>query len=129
VGIVPHLVFALLLVLYPAPACATGAEHSLVVTATAYNSVASQTSDAPTLGAWGDRLRPGTKAIAVSRDLVARGLGRGVRVRIEGLPGEYVVLDKMAARWTRKIDIYMGADVAAARTWGRRRVTIRWSAR
>jgi 3D (Asp-Asp-Asp) domain-containing protein len=68
------------------------------------------------------------KVIAVSRDLLAAGLRRGVRVRIEGLPGEYVVLDKMAARWRNKIDIYMADDLEAARRWGVREVRIWWSA-
>jgi 3D (Asp-Asp-Asp) domain-containing protein len=54
------------------------------------------------------------------------GLRRGTRVRIEGLEGEYRVLDKMARRWKRKIDVYMGSDVEAARDWGVRKVTIRW---
>jgi 3D (Asp-Asp-Asp) domain-containing protein len=68
------------------------------------------------------------RAIAVSRDLLELGLVRGVRVRIEGLPGEYAVLDKMARRWRRKIDIYMGDDVEAARAWGVREVRIHWRA-
>jgi len=104
----------------------TAVERSLVVTATAYNSLPGQTSGDPTVAAWGDRLEPGMKAIAVSRDLIALGLGHGVEVEIVGLPGVYVVRDKMARRWKRKIDIYMGEDVAAARQWGRRTVTIRW---
>ena len=98
----------------------------MVVTATAYNSVPSQTDGDPRIAAWGDTLEPGMKAIAVSRDLLGIGLKRGVPVVIDGLPGEYVVLDKMASRWRRKIDIYMGEDVAAARRWGKRRVRIRW---
>ena len=102
------------------------AERSLEVTATAYNSVASQTNDRPTLAAWGDRLEPGMKAIAVSRDLIPLGLGHRTAVTIEGLPGEYLVLDKMAKRWRRKIDIYMGDDVEAARRWGLRVVQIEW---
>ena len=107
--------------------CSARAEtRTLVVTATAYNSVASQTGDQPNLGAWGDTLRPGMKVIAVSRDLIRRGLGRGTRVRIEGLEGEYVVKDKMHGRWKEKIDIYMGTNVRAARRWGRRKVRITW---
>jgi len=98
------------------------------VTATAYNSVANQTNDDPNRGAWGDTLRPGMKSIAVSRDLIALGLGHNARVRIEGLDGEYVVKDKMNKRWTEKIDIYMGIDVEAARRWGRRKVRITWEA-
>ena len=99
---------------------------TLVVTASAYNSLADQTSDEPGIGAWGDALRPGVNAIAVSRDLLELGLTRGVEVSIEGLPGTYRVLDKMHARWKRKIDIYMGEDVQAARRWGVREVTLHW---
>lgn len=101
-------------------------ERVLAVRASAYNSVASQTDANPALAAWGDHLEPGMRAIAVSRDLLEFGLGRGSRVRIDGLPGEYQVLDKIARRWTRKIDIYMGEDVLAARQWGVQSVTIRW---
>lgn len=111
-----------------ATACATlgppGSE--LVVTATAYNSLPDQTDGHPALAAWGDRLRPGMRAVAVSPDLVARGLERGARVRIEGLRGEYTVLDRMPGRWARRIDIYMGADQRAAQAWGKRRVRIHW---
>lgn len=108
-------------------ACSSGGtERELVVTATAYNSIASQTNSRPTLAAWGDTLVPGMKAIAVSRDLIPLGLRHEVEVEIDGLPGKYVVRDKMAKRWTRKIDIYMGKDVKAARKWGKRKVTIRW---
>jgi 3D (Asp-Asp-Asp) domain-containing protein len=103
-------------------------EYSRVVVATAYNSLPGQTSGDPSLAAWGDRLEPGMKAIAVSPDLIALGLGRGTRVRIEGLSGEYVVLDRMPSRWKGRIDLYMGEDVEAAREWGRRSVRIHWSA-
>ena len=108
-------------------ACATLAPQHLVVSASAYNSLPGQTQGDPNVGAWGDALVPGTRAIAISRDLLELGLVRGVRVRIEGLPGEYVVLDKMAKRWTRKIDIYMGVDRKAALAWGVREVAIRWT--
>jgi 3D (Asp-Asp-Asp) domain-containing protein len=109
-------------------ACAAPAsdERGLRVTASAYNSLSDQTDGNPTLTAWGDRLEPGVRAIAVSRDLIPMGLRHGTRVRIDGLPGEFRVLDKMGKRWTRKIDIYMGVDVDAAIRWGVRPVTIRW---
>jgi 3D (Asp-Asp-Asp) domain-containing protein len=32
----------------------------------------------------------------------------------------------MHQRWTKRIDIYMGHDLDAARTWGKRRVEISW---
>ena len=98
--------------------------EGLVVTATAYNSLPSQGVGRGSHGAWGDRLKPGMKTIAVSKDLLALGLTRGAIVRIEGLPGEYVVLDRLPRRWSRRIDIYMGKDVRAARAWGKREVRI-----
>ncbi|MES1941736.1 hypothetical protein T5B8_15934 [Salinisphaera sp. T5B8] len=91
----------------------------LSVSATAYNSVAWQTTaNKPSIAAWGDELRPGMRAIAVSRDLIKQGLTHGARVKIEGMPGVYVVRDKMNRRWSNKIDIYMGKDVDAAREFG-----------
>jgi 3D (Asp-Asp-Asp) domain-containing protein len=105
-----------------------GQERSALVTATAFNSLPRQTDRRPDIGAWGDRITPGMKAVAVSADLVDEGLERGVRVRIEGLPGEYVVLDRMPAKWSRRIDIYMGTDAAAARAWGQRKVWVFWTA-
>jgi 3D (Asp-Asp-Asp) domain-containing protein len=97
-----------------------------VVTATAYNSLPDQTSGDPTLTASGERLRPGLRALAVSDDLFERGLGFGTRVEIEGVPGEWTVLDRMHGRWRKKIDLYMGRDRDAALAFGERRVRIRW---
>ena len=112
-----------------ATSCVAAEPRSLLVTATAYNSIRAQTDSDPNRAAWGDILKPGMKVIAVSPDLLELGLTRDVVVAIEGLPGEYRVLDKMARRWTHKIDIYMGEDVQAARNWGKRSVRIRWRAR
>lgn len=104
---------------------------SVTVTATAYNSTHAQTDDSPHVGAWGDHLdaavKPGVRVIAVSPDLLKKGLRRGQRVRIQGLKGEFVVLDKMPRRWSNRIDIYMQEDVKAARQWGRRRVRMSWT--
>lgn len=100
----------------------------LHVTATAYTSHVNQTDSTPNIAAWGDRLRPGMKAIAVSRDLLKEhGLKRGQKVRIKGLKGEYAVLDKMNKRWRKKIDIYMGMNKRKAFQWGRRKVEIMWN--
>jgi 3D (Asp-Asp-Asp) domain-containing protein len=101
-------------------------ERSLVVTATAYNSLPEQTDADPHLAAWGDSLAPGMKVIAVSRDLIPVGLDRRTPVKIEGFPGVYLVLDKMHKRWEKRIDIYMGHDLEAARAWGKRQVEISW---
>jgi 3D (Asp-Asp-Asp) domain-containing protein len=100
--------------------------RSVVVDATAYNSLPEQTGEDPSLSASGHRLTPGMRAIAVSPDLVPLGLVHGRRVRIDGVPGVWVVRDRMPARWKRRIDVYMGEDVDAARAFGRRRVRITW---
>ena len=99
-------------------------DHSLEVTATAYTSSPGETDSTPTLAAWGDTLEPGMKAIAVSRDLIKMGLKHGAKVSIDGLSGEYIVLDKMNKRWKKKIDIYMGLDKKAAKEWGKKKVVI-----
>lgn len=99
---------------------------TLEVTATAYNSVRGQTDDNPTLTAWGYTLEPGMKVIAVSKDLIKQGLTHGAWVLIDGVPGVFRVLDKMAPRWRKRIDIYMGLDIKAAREWGRKKVRIWW---
>jgi len=97
------------------------------VTASAYNSIPSQTTkNKPALTAWGDTLKPGMKAIAVSRDLIKMGLKHRTKVKIEGLEDEYIVMDKMNKRWAKKIDIYMGLDVKAAKKWGVKTLKITW---
>jgi len=101
---------------------------TLVVTATAYTSHVGQTDSTPNIAAWGDRLRPGMKAIAVSRDLLVRyKLKRGTSVKIKGLAGRYLVLDKMNKRWRKKIDIYMGLNKRKALRWGKQKVVIEWA--
>ncbi len=110
-------------------ACAErkGAAQELTVTATAYNSVVGQTSGDPTLAAWGDRLDPNIASIAVSRDLIPLGLGHNTEVQIDGLAGTYLVRDKLNKRFTKRIDIYMGTDIEAAREFGKQTRVIRWS--
>src|SRR5262245_57827829 len=77
----------------PQPAPPPPQPNEMVVTATAYNSVPEQGVGAAQHGAWGDRLRPGMKAVAVSDDLIELGLTHGSQVHIEGLDGAYTVLD------------------------------------
>lgn len=97
------------------------------VRVTAYNALPGQTKAInPDIAAWGDTLRDGMKAIAVSRDLLRLGLVHGTAVRIEGLEGDYLVLDKMNSRYTKRIDIFMGLDVDSARSWGVRKRNIEW---
>lgn len=113
-----------------AVSAAAGAnERSLNVWATAYTSTEAQTDSSPLVGAWGHRLDQvkGARVIAVSPDLLKQGLKRGQRVRIKGLKGEFVVLDKMPPRWNNRIDLYMGHDLRAAKRWGKRRVKMIWN--
>ncbi|MFS4468306.1 3D domain-containing protein [Maribacter sp. 2210JD10-5] len=98
------------------------------VTATAYNSVPSQTSyEHPKITAWGDSIKPGVKWIAVSRDLLRKGLTHNTMVKIDTFEGVYLVKDKMHWRWRNRIDIYMGNNIKKARQWGRRKVIIQYA--
>lgn len=98
---------------------------SLTVTASAYNSLRYQTGPGnPNVTAWGDTIAPGMKIIAVSRDLIKRGLDHNTPIKIEGFEGVYIVKDKMHYRWKNKIDIYMGENVERAKKWGRKKVKI-----
>ena len=102
-------------------------KHKLRVTATAYTSHRGQTDKTPYLAAWNNRLRPGMKIIAVSRDLLSKyGLRNGSKVLITGLPGIYMVRDKMNKRYKKRIDIYMGTNRRKALRWGRRSVILYW---
>lgn len=116
---------ALLTVLFAIGACAP-ARESLEVTATAYNSLPSQTQGDPEIGAWGDRLDPNIQTIAVSRDLLSLGLTHNAEVEIDGMKGTWLVRDKLNRRFTKRIDVYMGKDLQAAREFGKQTVTIRW---
>jgi 3D (Asp-Asp-Asp) domain-containing protein len=98
---------------------------TLNVVATAYNSTEAQTKKGNIgIAAWGDTLKPGVKAIAVSRDLIDSGLTHNTEVMIEGFEGTYLVKDKMNKRWTNKIDIYMGLNEEKAINWGKQEIQI-----
>ena len=102
-------------------------KRKIRVVATAYTSHRNQTDKTPFLAAWNNRLKPGMKIIAVSPDLIKKyGLTNGVKVKILGLPGYYVVRDKMNARLRNHIDIYMGVNKRKALQWGRRRIVLYW---
>lgn len=92
-----------------AAARATG--RSMVLKATAYNSIPNQTDSTPTITATGTRTRPGV--VAMSRDML-RVFPYGTRVKIEDLSGRYnfsgrvfVVEDTMHPRKTNQVDIWM----------------------
>ena len=61
----------------------------------------------------------------VARPAARSGSATAARVEIDGLPGEYVVLDKTHRRWTRRVDLFMGKDVRKALKWGKRKMRIR----
>lgn len=96
------------------------------VTATAYNSVPSQTQGNPIIAAWGDSLNPEIPSIAVSRNLIAIGLKHNTPVKIEGFDSIFLVKDKMHRRWRNRIDIYMGKDIKKAKIWGRKKLIIQY---
>ncbi len=125
-----HTTTYLLTILFATALFSCQNRETLEVTATAYNSVEAQTKKgSPNIAAWGDKLKPGMKAIAVSRDLLHKyGLNHNAEVKIKGLPGTYRVLDKMNKRWEKRIDIYMGTDISKAREWGKQQVEISWIA-
>ena len=87
------------------------AARSMILKATAYNSLASQTDSTPHITATGTRTRPGV--VALSRDML-RVFPYGTRVTIQDLSGRYnfagrvfVVEDTMHARKTNQVDIWM----------------------
>ncbi|WP_306671346.1 3D domain-containing protein [Cellulophaga baltica] len=97
----------------------------LKVTVTAYNSLPSQTTAKnANIAAWGDTLKPGMKSIAVSRDLMRKGLKYNTMVRIDTFPDTFLVKDKMHFRHRNKIDVYMGTNKKKAKEWGRKKLTI-----
>jgi len=99
----------------------------LKVTATAYTSHFGQTDKTPFLAAWNNRIKPGMKIIAVSRDLIKKyKLTNGVKVRIKGLKGVFTVRDKMNKRFKKRIDIYMGTDKHKAIKFGKKKLTLIW---
>jgi len=96
------------------------------VTATAYNSLSYQTNANPNITAFGDKLSPGMRYIAVSRDLLDSGLVHNTKLKIKGFDSLFTVKDKMNRRYRKRIDIYMGVDVKKARKWGKKKVEIEY---
>lgn len=100
--------------------------NSIEVTATAYNSVPSQTQGNPIIAAWGDSLKLDVPSIAISRNLITLGLKHNTPVKIEGFDRIFLVNDKMHRRWRNRIDIYMGTDIQKAKAWGKQKLTIQY---
>lgn len=103
--------------------------RSMVVRATAYNSLPRQTDSTPFVTATGTRVRFGT--VALSRDLL-RQFPYGTRVSLEDLSGRYdallggrtfVVEDTMHARMVNTVDVWMSTQ-SQALAWGHRDIRI-----
>jgi 3D (Asp-Asp-Asp) domain-containing protein len=95
-----------------------GTYYTKVVTASAYNSVPWQTDDTPFITASGTHVRHGV--------IAANFLPIGTLVTIPDIYGDqiFVVEDRMNARYTNNIDIWM-EHIADAKQFGRRSVKIR----
>jgi len=100
-------------------------ENSRIVRVTAYNSVIEQCDSDPFIAAWGDKLEPGMRIVAISRDLEKIGLRRGTEIHIEKL-GKFKVLDRMNKDKRNQIDVYMGLDINKAIRFGSKNLRITW---
>lgn len=94
-----------------------GPSYTMVVPTTAYNSEEGQTDSTPFITASGTRVRHGVVA--------ANFLPIGTRVKIPNYYGDqiFVVEDRMNARYTKRMDIWMEKK-SDALAWGIRNVTI-----
>ncbi|WBL24093.1 3D domain-containing protein [Zunongwangia sp. HGR-M22] len=98
---------------------------TIKVTVSAFNSVQYQTAGSnPNLAAWGDTLKPGMNAVAISRDLIGLGINHNDEIKIAGLDSIFVVKDKMHYRWKKRVDIYMGNDIERAKNFGKKKLEI-----
>ena len=88
--------------------------YSAYTTATAYNSLASQTDSTPWITAAGTRCRKGV--------IAANHLPIGTKVMIEGFGRQvFVVEDRMNRRYKKRIDIWF-RSYNKARQFGRRKI-------
>lgn len=76
-------------------------ERRLTVTATAFNSTVAQTDPKPSESACGAHIALGDRIVAVSRDLVAAGLGCGAEVRISARCHSVILADIQAGLLSR----------------------------
>ncbi|UAB83341.1 3D domain-containing protein [Zunongwangia sp. SCSIO 43204] len=98
---------------------------TLQVTVSAFNSVRYQTAgNNPNVAAWGDTLKPGMNAVAISRDLMDLGLGHNDKIKIQGFDSIFTIKDKMHYRWRKRVDIFMGKDIQKAKNFGRKKLEI-----
>ena len=93
-------------------------KQEYIVTATIYHAVPGQTDSTPHITASNkiiDLSNPQKhRWIAVSRDLEAKGLKFGVKVKITGagkLDGIWEVQDRMNSRWKNRIDFLVNEEL------------------
>lgn len=91
----------------------------LRVTVVHYSSTRDQTDDSPFVGRCG-RVGPGT--VAVSQDLLRRGIDCGTKVLVGGRT--YVVRDAMHHRWRKRVDIWLPSRAAALKAGVHRNVPL-----
>ena len=102
----------------------------LLVTATIYHATPEQTDSTPHITASNKIIDLGNpqkhRWIAVSRDLEAKGLVFGVKVKVTGagdLDGIWTVQDRMNRRWLSRIDFLVNEDMTGGK-WENVRVEI-----
>ncbi|NQV12295.1 3D domain-containing protein [Candidatus Uhrbacteria bacterium] len=81
----------------------------------AYNSLPEQTDDTPCIAAKGDDIC--LYQLLGGNTCAANFLPIGTRLWVDGM-GSCIVLDRMNARYTQRIDWYMGMDKEAAKAFG-----------
>jgi 3D (Asp-Asp-Asp) domain-containing protein len=101
-----------------------------LVTATIYHATPEQTDSTPHITASNKIIDLGNpqkhRWIAVSRDLEAKGLVFGVKVKVTGagdLDGIWTVQDRMNRRWLSRIDFLVNEDMTGGK-WENVRVEI-----
>ena len=102
----------------------------ILVTATIYHATQEQTDSTPDTTASNkkiDMTNPQKhRWIAVSRDLEAKGLTFGVKVKITGaedLDGIWTVQDRMNRRWLSRIDFLVNEEITGGK-WENVRIEI-----
>ena len=101
-----------------------------MVTATIYHATPEQTDSTPHITASNKIIDLGNpqkhRWIAVSRDLEAKGLTFGVKVKVTGagnLDGVWTVQDRMNRRWLSRIDFLVNKEMKGGK-WENVRVEI-----
>ena len=101
-----------------------------MVTATIYHATPEQTDSTPHITASNKIIDLGNpqkhRWIAVSRDLEAKGLTFGVKVKVTGagnLDGIWTVQDRMNRRWLSRIDFLVNEDMTGGK-WENVRIEI-----